>query len=180
MYQPVTTSRIIGALPMPWAALGVRADGGRLAGLDWLAAEADVSPEGGPLTDVERALLERCRSQIERYLEAPVRRFDLPLTEAMGTPFQRRVWAALCAIPAGEVRTYGSLAVELGSGPRAVAQACRANPWTLVVPCHRVVAAGGWGGYGGATDTDSRLLRIKQAILAHEGVASPIHSSSAG
>lgn len=179
MHEPVMTSRLIGALPMPWAMLGVHAESDRLTGLDWLTAESDVTPEGGPLTTTERVLLERCRSQIERYLQDPAQGFDLPLTEALGTPFQRRVWAALCAIPTGEVRSYGTLAAALGSGPRAVAQACRANPWALVVPCHRVVSSNGWGGYGGATDTDSRLLRVKRAILAHEGATVQAHSSSA-
>lgn len=74
-------------------------------------------------------------------------RFDLPLAPA-ATPFQRRFRAALCAVPVGEVVTYGELARRLASAPRAVGNACGANPLSIVVPCHRVVAANGIGGYG--------------------------------
>lgn len=106
------------------------------------------------------------RHQIEGYLENPRQRFRWQASPS-GTDFQRRVWLALSRIPPGEVRTYGELARELGSGPRAVAGACRANPWPLVVPCHRIVAARGEGGYCG--HTQGPYLTIKQWLLAHEG-----------
>ena len=82
------------------------------------------------------------------------------------TPFQERLRAALLAIPPGETRTYGQLARSLGSSPRAVGQACRANPVPLVVPCHRVVSARGPGGYAGAAE--GRPAEIKRWLLAHE------------
>lgn len=85
---------------------------------------------------------------------------------AGGTPFQRRVWDALAAIPCGTTRGYGELAAALGSGPRAVAGACRRNTIPILVPCHRVVAAGGWGGYMGRSDGPELL--IKRWLLAHE------------
>ena len=101
-----------------------------------------------------------------RYLADP--HTSIPLQEPdCGTAFQQRVWVALQQIPVGEVRTYGELAAELGSSARAVAQACRANPLIVLIPCHRVVSASGLGGYMGKTD--GPLLEIKRWLLHHEG-----------
>ncbi|WP_019627293.1 methylated-DNA--[protein]-cysteine S-methyltransferase [Thioalkalivibrio sp. ALJT] len=90
-----------------------------------------------------------------------------------GSAHARRVWAALAAIPVGEVRTYAQIAAEVGSAPRAVGQACRANPWPLFIPCHRVVSARfrtscDVGGYAG--DQVGELARVKRLLLAREGV----------
>lgn len=89
-----------------------------------------------------------------------------PRLELSGTPFQCRVWEALRTIPPGTTWTYGVLAKHLGSGARAVGGACRANPCPIVVPCHRVVARRGLGGFGG--DTDGRRLALKRWLLEHE------------
>lgn len=89
------------------------------------------------------------------------------LVKPSGTPFQQRVWQALMAIPPGEVVTYGELARQLDSSPRAVAGACRANPIPILIPCHRVIAANGPGGYMGKVA--GRELAIKQWLLRHEG-----------
>lgn len=105
--------------------------------------------------------------QLQHYFEDGGAGFDLPL-RLSGTDFQRAVWKRLQAIPPGATRTYGEIARELHSSPRAVGNACRANPVPIVIPCHRVVAAAGIGGYGGATS--GKRLRIKQWLLAHEGV----------
>jgi methylated-DNA-[protein]-cysteine S-methyltransferase len=84
-----------------------------------------------------------------------------------GTPFQRRVWHALRRIPSGCTRSYGELARELGSSARAVGGACRRNPIPIVVPCHRVIAAGGGaGGFMGQRSGDA--LAIKTWLLDHE------------
>jgi methylated-DNA-[protein]-cysteine S-methyltransferase len=101
------------------------------------------------------------------YFENPARPISLP-TRPGGTLFQRRVWQAIAAIAPGVTRTYGELAAELGSSARAVGGACRANPCPLVVPCHRIVARRGLGGFAG--DRGGRLLDIKRWLLAHEGV----------
>jgi len=85
-----------------------------------------------------------------------------------GTAFQRKVWQALTEIPVGQTLTYGQLAHKLDSGPRAVANACRKNPTPIVVPCHRVVAATGIGGFAG--QSKGEFVNIKQALLKHEGV----------
>jgi methylated-DNA-[protein]-cysteine S-methyltransferase len=112
------------------------------------------------------ALAREAAAQLAHYFSDPDWAFDLPLHEP-GTPFQRRVWAALRAIPRGQTRSYGALAATLHSGPRAVGGACRANPLVIVTPCHRVVAAGGaLGGFAGATR--GRPLATKHWLLAHE------------
>jgi methylated-DNA-[protein]-cysteine S-methyltransferase len=107
--------------------------------------------------------------QIERYLESPAAAFDLPLA-AIGTGFQRRVWAGISAIPPGMVLTYGQLAKEVGSVPRAVGQACGSNYFPLVIPCHRVVASGGIGGFAHHAGDDF-FRKVKRWLLAHEGVS---------
>ena len=85
-----------------------------------------------------------------------------------GTAFQRRVWEQISAIPNHQTRTYGELAIALRNAPRAVGQACGANPFPLIVPCHRVIAAG--GGLGGfSRQRGGFLLDIKRWLLAHEG-----------
>ncbi len=90
---------------------------------------------------------------------------DLPF-DLHGTPFQRKVWTALQAIPRGTTTTYGELAKTLGLAPgtaRAVGSACGANPVALVVPCHRVVrAGGGLGGYHWGLERKQALLAIEQ------------------
>ncbi len=103
---------------------------------------------------------------LQAYLADPHTPVPL-LTPADGTPFQQRVWQALQRIPVGEVRSYGELATELDSCARAVAQACRANPLPILIPCHRVVAANGPGGYMGKTAGEA--MAIKQWLLRHEG-----------
>ena len=107
----------------------------------------------------------RVAQQLENYFDNPAVNFSLPL-ELAGTPFQQRVWLALTRIPFGETLTYGELADSLGSGARAVGNACRHNPVPIVVPCHRVVAAHGLGGYAGSSS--GPLLDRKRWLLAHE------------
>lgn len=113
-------------------------------------------------------LAERAARQLERYRESPAIRFDLPL-EIEGTPFQRRLWEALCEIPCGRTQTYGELAQRLGAEPRAVGQACGDNRLPIVIPCHRVVAANGIGGFAHATS--GYLVEAKRWLLAHEAAA---------
>lgn len=110
-------------------------------------------------------LAERAARQIERYRADPDARFDLPL-DLHGTPFQLRVWRALARIPRGETRTYGGVAQSLGSAARAVGQACGENRFPVVIPCHRVVAANGLGGFAHARA--GFLLEAKRWLLRHE------------
>ncbi|MFX7984983.1 methylated-DNA--[protein]-cysteine S-methyltransferase, partial [Acinetobacter baumannii] len=78
--------------------------------------------------------------QLDAYYGNPNAAFDVPLAPA-GTDFQRRVWNAISAIPCGSVITYGTIAKQIGSVPRAVGQACGDNWFPILIPCHRVVSA---------------------------------------
>jgi len=85
-----------------------------------------------------------------------------------GTEFQQKVWHALCEIPIGQTKTYGELAIELKTAPRALANACRQNPFPIIIPCHRILAKAGIGGYAGTTS--GKLIDIKTALLKHEKI----------
>jgi methylated-DNA-[protein]-cysteine S-methyltransferase len=113
----------------------------------------------------QTSLAERAARQLERYRDDPDTRFDLPLL-IEGTAFQRRLWAALCEIPRGKTLTYGALAHRLDAEARAVGQACGDNRLPIVIPCHRVVAANGIGGFAHATG--GYLLEAKRWLLMHE------------
>lgn len=144
---------------------------GNAAGLrriQWLFPGQPPSEEG---EGAAHLLLERVRMALANYFRSPHGRLPaVPLAPVTATPFQRRVWAAMCAIPPGTTRTYGELARALGSSPRAVGQAAGANPWPILVPCHRVVAARGPGGYVGSGEAG---LAVKRWLLAHEGAGVP-------
>ena len=86
-----------------------------------------------------------------------------------GTAFQLRVWKALQAIPSGKQITYGELAKQLNTSPRAIGQACRTNPIPVIIPCHRIIAAKHLGGYAGKQA--GKMMAIKKFLLAHEGMA---------
>ncbi|WDD95099.1 methylated-DNA--[protein]-cysteine S-methyltransferase [Burkholderia sp. FERM BP-3421] len=145
----------------PFGKVGIRTGGGLVQQILYVPVSVrDVAPDS--------ALAKRAVRQIERYFERASARFDLPLAP-VGTAFQQRVWAAIREIPPGVVRTYGQIAKEVGTGPRAVGQACGANYFSFVIPCHRVVAAGGIGPYAHG-DTDGYYLQVKRWLLAHEGI----------
>ena len=102
---------------------------------------------------------------LQSYASGELREFDLRL-DLRGGEFELAAWAAMCAIPFGQTRTYGQLADELGvpGGARAIGRAAGANPVPVVVPCHRILAARGLGGFSGGLEHKRRLLR-------HEGHA---------
>lgn len=110
-------------------------------------------------------LLRRAAASLQAYFDGTVTAFDLPLAPP-GTAFQQRVWRALRAIPPGATARYGDIARACGSAPRAVGQAVGANPIPILIPCHRVVAAAGPGGYSGAGG-----LATKQFLLSLEARA---------
>lgn len=113
-------------------------------------------------------LAERAARQLERYREDPDTKFDLPLL-VEGTEFQRSVWHVMCAIPRGRTLTYGEVARKLGGEARVVGQACGDNKLPIVIPCHRVVAADGVGGF--SHSTDGYLIEVKRWLLMHEAGA---------
>ena len=145
-------------LDTPFGLVGLRTDGEALAEIVYLPRSAGAQAP-------TNALAKKACAQIEQYVADPDYRFDLPL-KPVGTDFQRRVWAQIAAIPCGETRTYGDLARKLHSAARAVGQACGTNYFPLVIPCHRVVAASGLGGF--AHNSGGYLIEIKRRLLAHE------------
>jgi len=137
------------SIPSPIGQLTIDAKNDAIVAIRW----AD-DPFGEP-----DPLLREAARQLGAYFAGRLSRFELPLA-AGGTPFEQRVWAAMCAIPPGQTRTYGELAEALDSGPRAIGRACGRNPIPIVVPCHRILARGGLGGYSGG-----KGLPTKQFLL---------------
>lgn len=145
------------SMDSPIGALTIWQLGGRIVRLEW-RRRADSAD----LPDV----LVRARVQLSEYFAGTRRQFDLPLAPE-GSEFQRAVCAAMSAIPFGQTRTYGDIARELGAPAQAVGQACGGNPIPILIPCHRVLAAGGLGGFSGAGGVEAKV-----ALLRHEGAAS--------
>ena len=131
-------------------------DDGRLAELRFAAGDE-------PDRD-ETPLLIQARAQIEEFFAGRRKKFDLPLIPAR-TAFQQRVREAMISIPWGQTLSYGEIAHIAGGAPRAVGQACGANMLPIVVPCHRILAANGIGGYSGAKGLDTKrfLLALEKA-----------------
>lgn len=170
-----------------WSAIEGRLAGGErlrvyIAARDGRICQVGMDAEGHPCSEEEflwriggaraaspwalgsgSGLLDAAAIQIEDYMAGRQVAFDLPI-QLSGTPFQVNVWQALTRIPFGETRTYGDVAemIDKPSAMRAVGQANGRNNIPLIVPCHRVIAAGGkLGGFGGG-------ISLKKALLAHE------------
>lgn len=144
---------------MPFGAIAISAHANQLA-IEFLTDSP--SKENKQSTN---PLVARAYEQITHYLQKPIP-FKLPIS-LHGTKYQQRVWQAIASIPLGQTRTYGQLAHQIGSGPRAVANACGANQLPLVIPCHRVVAQNGLGGF---MQSKPNGLQVKKWLLRHEGV----------
>lgn len=142
----------------PFGAVGIHIQGVQVA--------IELLPKKHAVKQAEHKVAANVASQIEAYFSNSRNDFNLPIVYK-GTPFQRRVWQAISAIASGRVATYGEIAQQIGSGPRAVANACGANNLPLVIPCHRVVAKNGIGGY---MNGDKDGVKIKQWLLKHEGI----------
>jgi methylated-DNA-[protein]-cysteine S-methyltransferase len=148
----------------PGFSLGIRccATEHQVSAIDFLPPQAIKAPT--------TAIAAETIHQLNAYFQDPHFTFNLPL-KTSGTPFQRQVWAQIVAIPHGKTRTYGELAKTLQNAPRAVGQACGANPLPIIVPCHRVIAQnGGLGGFN--RQGGGFLVEIKRWLLAHEATAS--------
>jgi methylated-DNA-[protein]-cysteine S-methyltransferase len=140
------------SLHTPTGDVTVFEEDGAIVSLDW----------GWVPDQTPTPLLERAREQLYAYFDGELRRFDLPLRPA-GTTYRRAVWDALCTIPYGETRTYLDIARQAGGSARSVGQANGHNPIPLIIPCHRVVAAGHLGGFSGGEG-----LETKRWLLALE------------
>ena len=145
------------SLHTPLGEVTISEDGGAIVAIDWgRGRDQEATP-----------LLRQARDQLQEYFDAKRMSFDLPLAP-VGSDFQKRVWAALCAIPPGETRSYADIARAVGSAPRAVGGANGANPIPLFIPCHRVIAAdGSLGGYSGGDGpaTKRYLLDLESRAL---------------
>ena len=138
---------------------------GTVAGVTQVYMPHEVAPRASstPSEPVARAA-----GQLEEYFAGRRRTFDVTLDDTPSTPFQQQVWRVLRELPYGSVATYARVA-ELAGRPRAaraVGNANHANPWPVIVPCHRVVARNGLGGYGGGEDVKRFLLRLEGAPVA--------------
>ena len=136
--------------------------GGTDAVLDWLAAKLSPRMLEAP------ARLDDVRRELDEYFEGRRRDFDLPIDWTLTTPFARRVLKATAAIPFGRVSTYGEMASQAGNpkASRAAGRALGSNPIPIVVPCHRVIGAGGrLTGYTGGLYRKVALLEIEGVVL---------------
>lgn len=146
-------------LHSPVGDLTLTEEDGALISVDW----------GWGMLSEETPLLIEARDQLNAYFDGDLKAFDLPLAPP-GTAFRQKVWAAMRDIPYGSTLTYGELAQQIGTSPRAVGGACANNPIPLIIPCHRVLghAHGGMGHYSGPEgfddlDTKRQLLRLERS-----------------
>ena len=146
----------------PLGALTLSEENEAIVSLDWGFARDQTST----------SLLQRGRAQLQAYFDGELDRFDLPLAPS-GTAYRQRVWQALRAIPYGHTASYGELARCVGGSARAVGGANAANPIPILIPCHRVVAGRGLGGYSGGDGsvTKAWLLTLEQSIEARSAPA---------
>jgi methylated-DNA-[protein]-cysteine S-methyltransferase len=150
----------------PFATVGILSDGAHIIEVRYLkptvSAKAPAKDSVAHLASVE----------LQAWIDNPRYVFRVPV-KLSGTVHQIRVWEEMRKIPSGKTWTYGELAARVGSIPRAVGTACGTNPVPIIIPCHRVIAAGGrLGGFMGSPD-GSFELGIKRWLLAHEGALLP-------
>ena len=136
--------------------LSISEANGSIVSLNWEEKEKKRQKNGAS------NLLKDARRQVEAFLEGNQLVFNLPISPA-GSVFQRQVYRQLSNICFGEVRTYGEVAKTIPSSPRAVGNACASNPLPIIIPCHRVLAKSGLGGYSGPGG-----IKIKKFLLALE------------
>lgn len=142
----------------PLGKLGLTITNNKLAKIQFL-------PSNTRLLAAQNSIARQITTKIKKYFCNPKLQFKLPI-QIKGTPLQQKIWQILQKIPCGKTVTYGELAQKIGTSPRVIGNACRRNPIPIVIPCHRVVAAKGFGGYCGKTCND--FLKIKKWLLMHE------------
>lgn len=141
---------ITASIPSPFGPLAVSERGGAIVSVDW---EAPDNPTSSPL-------LEEAARQLEEYFAGERKSFDLPL-EPRGDEFQQSVCTAMLEIPYGATTTYGAIAEKLGTYGQPVGQACGGNSIPIIIPCHRVLAAEGIGGYSGDGGVERKIELLK-------------------
>ncbi len=142
----------------PIGSLGLLLEENQLVGVEFLPADFSFAEPTNQAAQL-------AAQQFTHYFKNPQYSFTVPF-KLKGTPFQERVWTRLKNIVAGNTETYGTLAKELSSSPRAIGQACRTNPLPILIPCHRVISNNKIGGFFG--QTQGSFIRTKEWLLAHE------------
>jgi methylated-DNA-[protein]-cysteine S-methyltransferase len=148
------------SLHTPVGDLSVAEDDGAIVSVEW----------GWGRDQDETALLRSAREQLHAYFDTELTTFDLPLAPA-GSPYRQRVWQALLAIPYGATRSYRDIARAAGGSPRSVGGANGANPIPIIIPCHRVVATNGLGGYSGGDGLPTKFALLRLEAPAAGGSA---------
>lgn len=154
-------------LDTPVGRLSVAGDGQAITKVRWVAPDV-----GDPQAVDGDPIVEEARRQLRAYFDRQLKRFDLPLLPK-GTEAEKKIWHVMRNIPYGATMTYGEMAVAVGGDPKAgdardIGKACGANPIPVIIPCHRVMAAGGrMGGYSGrgGIETKRKLLAFEGALL---------------
>ncbi len=160
------TPLVRSTLRSPLGNLTLAADDTALVGVWFDGAKHPPDPARWRTAD-EHPVLRATAEQLQQYFAGERRAFDLPLNLASGTPFQQRVWQALLGIAVGTTTTYGALSAQLGQprAVRAVGGAIGRNPISIVVPCHRVLGAGGaLTGYAGGLQRKTALLQLEGCV----------------
>lgn len=164
MRAPVDIHAYAARIKAPFATLGIVADSAHLIAVHFLPTTVSAkSPNTNTIAHLATV-------ELMQYLENPRHKFRLPI-KMQGTKHQIDVWQMMQKITAGTTLTYGDVAEKIQSSPRAVGTACGRNPVPIVVPCHRIVAASGLGGFMGGREGDP--LAIKRWLLTHEGALAP-------
>ena len=149
----MTGSEVTAEISSPYGPLAVTEKDGAVTAVEWKPVDhRDTSP-----------LLDEVEKQLRAYFARELKTFDLPL-KPKGDEFQRAVCDAMLEIPYGETTTYGAIAEKLGTYGQPVGQACGGNSIPIIIPCHRVLAADGIGGYSGDGGVERKI-----ALLKHEG-----------
>ncbi|MEO1142662.1 MAG: methylated-DNA--[protein]-cysteine S-methyltransferase [Pseudomonadota bacterium] len=141
---------ITAEIPSPYGVLAVSEENGAIVKVDWKSPDVSGSSP----------LLEETRMQLAAYFEGELKKFDLPLAPR-GDAFQQAVCDAMLEIPYGETTTYGAIAEKLGTYGQPVGQACGGNSIPIIIPCHRVLAADGIGGYSGEGGVERKIELLK-------------------
>lgn len=144
------------SLHTPIGDITLSEEDGEIVSVDW----------GWARDQAKTPLLREAKRQMDAYFDGALETFDLPL-RIEGTAFQEQVWREMLKIPSGQTRTYGDIARKLKASAQAVGTACGRNRLPVIVPCHRVVAANGLGGYSGAggLETKIALLELEKAMM---------------
>lgn len=142
----------------PIGKLGVKTSNQQVTGVDFLTKTT-------PLFHATDKFTTLITNQFHQYFSSKKFEFSLPYT-LNGSEFQQQVLKAVATLPYGATFTYSELAAHLNTHPRAIGNACRRNPLPVIIPCHRIIAKGGNGGYAG--QMSGELMAIKLWMINHE------------